>query len=315
MNTDAVARARTTGDVGIPSAAPGSNVRLVASHLSLAYGNARVVHDLSLEVPSGAFTAIIGPNGCGKSTLLRALSRLHKPQLGAVLLDGANIHSLPTRDVAREVGLLPQAPTAPAGITVRDLIARGRTPHLGPFSAWSQRDTDAVSEAIHATGLAGLADRPVDSLSGGQRQRAWIALALAQQTELLLLDEPTTFLDIAHQYDVLDLVHRLAAEGRTVVAVLHDLAQAARYADHLVLMSAGLVLASGSPKDVLTAQRVGAAFGLPVTVVPDPVTGTPLIVPSSAPPGAKTVHPTDAGDSVDTFEAAYASTDSLERTR
>ncbi len=315
MNADATARARTTGDIRIPAVAPGSGIRLAASHLSLAYGNARVVHDLSLEVPSGAFTAIIGPNGCGKSTLLRALSRLHKPQLGAVLLDGADIHSLPTRDVAREVGLLPQAPTAPTGITVRDLIARGRTPHLGPFSAWSQRDTDAVNEAIHATGLAGLAERPVDSLSGGQRQRAWIALALAQQTELLLLDEPTTFLDIAHQYDVLDLVHRLAADGRTVVAVLHDLAQAARYADHLVLMSAGLVLASGSPSEVLTEQRVGAAFGLPVTVVPDPVTGTPLIVPSAAPPGVKAVHPTDAGHSVDSTEASFASRHSLERTR
>lgn len=315
MNADATVRARTAGSSAIPSGAPTPNSRLEASHLSLAYGNARVVHDLSLEVPPGAFTAIVGPNGCGKSTLLRALSRLHKPQLGAVLLDGADIHALPTREVAREVGLLPQAPTAPAGITVRDLIARGRTPHLGPFSAWSNRDTGAVNDAIQATGLAGLADRPVDSLSGGQRQRAWIALALAQETELLLLDEPTTFLDIAHQYDVLDLVHRLAAAGRTVVAVLHDLAQAARYADHLVLMSAGLVLASGPPSEVLTEQRVGAAFGLPVTVVPDPVTGTPLIVPSAAPPGVKAAHAPAATADAGSTEAAYASSNSFERTR
>jgi len=289
MTTDAEPRVGATNpaaastDTAHPA---GTDVRLAASHVSLAYANARVVHDLSLEVPPGAFTAIVGPNGCGKSTLLRALARLHKPQVGTVTLDGADIHTLHTRDVAREVGLLPQSPHAPAGITVRDLIARGRTPHLGPFSAWSQADADAVAEAIAATGLAGLAERSVDSLSGGQRQRAWIALALAQQTGMLLLDEPTTFLDIAHQYEVLDLVHRLAQTGRTVVAVLHDLAQAARYADHVVLMSAGLVVAAGPPAEVLTAGRVGAAFGLRVTIVPDPVTGTPLIVPTSAPGGA-----------------------------
>lgn len=266
--------------------------RLTATHLDLAYGKARVVHDLSLDVAPGAVTAIIGPNGCGKSTLLRALARLHRPQGGQVLLGGRDLHALPTKEVARELGLLPQSPTAPAGITVRDLVARGRTPHLGPFTPWSAKDADAVARALRATGLVGLSERPVDSLSGGQRQRAWIALALAQETELLLLDEPTTFLDIAHQYEVLDLLHSLAAEGRTVVAVLHDLAQAARYADQVVLMSAGLVLATGTPAEVLTAQRVSAAFGLPVTVLPDPITGTPLIVPSSA-PAARTAHHAD----------------------
>lgn len=292
--------------------------RLTATHLDLAYGKARVVHDLSMEITPGAVTAIIGPNGCGKSTLLRALARLHRPQGGHVLLDGRELHSLPTKEVARELGLLPQSPTAPAGITVRDLVARGRTPHLGPFTPWTAKDADAVANALGATGLNGLAERPVDSLSGGQRQRAWIALALAQETELLLLDEPTTFLDIAHQYEVLDLLHHLAQEGRTVVTVLHDLAQAARYADQVVLMSAGLVLASGTPAHVLTAQRVTAAFGLPVTVLPDPVTGTPLIVPSSA-PTARTAQHADVPSGASHTEAPLApaiapSVDPYERT-
>ncbi|WP_291378931.1 ABC transporter ATP-binding protein [Demequina sp.] len=257
--------------------------RLEATDLSLAYGAARVVHEVTVPVAPASLTAIIGPNGCGKSTLLRALARLHKPLSGAVTLDGQDIHRRHTKEVARELGLLPQAPIAPAGITVRDLVARGRTPYLGAFTPWSRADADAVQDALTATGLTGLAERAVDSLSGGQRQRAWIALALAQDTEILLLDEPTTYLDIAHQYEVMDLLHALAAEGRTVVTVLHDLGQAARYADHVVLMSAGLVLARGTPHEVLTAQRVSAAFGLPVTVVPDPVTGTPLVLPSRAP--------------------------------
>ncbi len=260
--------------------------RLKADRVSLAYGPARVVHDVTLPIAPASLTAIIGPNGCGKSTLLRSLARLHRPLEGSVTLDGVDIHRRPTKEVARELGLLPQAPIAPAGIAVRDLVARGRTPYLGAFSTWSRADTAAVDRALVKTGLVGLADRPVDSLSGGQRQRAWIALALAQDTEILLLDEPTTYLDIAHQYEVMDLLHALAAEGRTVVTVLHDLGQAARYADHLVLMSAGLILARGTPSEVLTAQRVSAAFGLAVTVVPDPVTGTPLIVPSRVPSGA-----------------------------
>lgn len=259
--------------------------RLTAQNLTLSYGDARVVHGVSLEIPPASVTAIVGPNGCGKSTLLRGLARLHAPASGTVLLDGRDIHERSTKDVARELGILPQSPLAPGGITVRDLVGRGRTPHLKALRPWQDADTRAVTDALRATGLTGLAERPVDSLSGGQRQRAWIALALAQQTELLLLDEPTTFLDIAHQYEVLDLVHGLAANGRTVVVVLHDLAQAARYADHLVLMSAGLILARGNPSEVLTADRVGAAFGLPVTVVTDPVTGTPLIVPTGVPAG------------------------------
>lgn len=259
--------------------------RLSAQSVTLAYGDARVVHEVSLEIPPSSVTAIVGPNGCGKSTLLRGLARLHAPASGTVLLDGHDIHERSTKDVARELGILPQSPLAPGGITVRDLVGRGRTPHLRAMRSWQEQDTRAVTAALRATGLTGLAERSVDSLSGGQRQRAWIALALAQETELLLLDEPTTFLDIAHQYEVLDLLHGLAADGRTIVVVLHDLAQAARYADHLVLMSAGLILARGEPNDVLTADRVAAAFGLPVTVVPDPITGTPLIVPTGTPAG------------------------------
>jgi len=269
----------------VTAAAPNSDSRLAAKDLTLAYGDARVVHGVNLEIPPSSVTAIVGPNGCGKSTLLRGLARLHGPASGTVLLDGKDIHERSSKDVARELGILPQSPIAPGGITVRDLVGRGRTPHLKALRPWQDSDTRAVNDALKATGLTGLAERSVDSLSGGQRQRAWIALALAQQTELLLLDEPTTFLDIAHQYEVLDLVHGLAADGRTIVVVLHDLAQAARYADHLVLMSAGLILARGNPNDVLTADRVRAAFGLPVTVVTDPITGTPLIVPTGAPAG------------------------------
>lgn len=259
--------------------------RLVAHRLSLAYGEHRVVNAVDLDVPPAAVTAIVGPNGCGKSTLLRALARLHAPAEGEVLLDGKDIHRIPTREVATTLGILPQSPIAPAGITVRDLVGRGRMPHLRALRPWGPEDAAAVERALAATGLAGLADTAVDALSGGQRQRAWIALALAQETDLLLLDEPTTFLDIAHQYEVLDLVHDLARQGRTVVVVLHDLAQAARYSDHLILMSRGEILARGAAADVLTAARVKEAFGLDVTVVPDPVTGTPLIVPTGAPSG------------------------------
>jgi len=280
-------------DAGLGSAsAQGAEegaARLTARELSLAYGDARVVHSVDVEIPPGAVTAVVGPNGCGKSTLLRALARLHPAQTGRVLLDGRDIHSRPTREVARELGLLPQSPIAPGGITVRDLVGRGRIPHLTALRPWGPEDSRAVQAALEATGLTGLAERPVDSLSGGQRQRAWIALALAQETELLLLDEPTTFLDIAHQYEVLDLLHHLSRGGRTVVVVLHDLGQAARYADHLILMSAGLILARGAASDVLTAQRVSAAFGLEVTVVPDPVTGTPLIVPLGTPAGRPSI--------------------------
>ncbi|MEV7829926.1 ABC transporter ATP-binding protein [Streptomyces subrutilus] len=256
--------------------------RLSASRLTLAYEDRVVVEELDLAVPDGRVTVIVGPNACGKSTTLRALGRLLKPRSGAVLLDGAALSSLPTRRVAQAVGLLPQSPVAPEAITVADLVARGRQPHQRWWQQWSEADEAAVVDAMARTSVADLADRPVDALSGGQRQRVWIAMALAQDTELLLLDEPTTFLDIAHQVEVLDLVRRLNRErGRTVVAVLHDLNQAARYADHLVAMKAGRVVAEGPPASVVTADLVREVFGLDSVVIPDPVTGSPLVVPSA----------------------------------
>ena len=223
---------------------------------------------------------IVGPNACGKSTLLRALARLLRPSSGHVILDGEQIHRLPTKEVARRLGLLPQTPIAPEGILVVDLVARGRTPHQKLFQQWSEADERAVRTALEATSSMELADRPVDELSGGQRQRVWIALTLAQETDLLLLDEPTTFLDIAHQIDVLDLVEELNREqGRTVVLVLHDLNLACRYADHIVAMRDGEIVAEGAPADVITADIVRDVFGLDCVVIDDPVSHTPLVVP------------------------------------
>ncbi|RDV46280.1 cobalamin/Fe(3+)-siderophore ABC transporter ATP-binding protein [Leifsonia sp. ku-ls] len=255
-------------------------VELSARGLSLAYDGRTVVDGLDLAVPAGRVTAIVGPNACGKSTLLRGLSRLLPPTAGAVLLDGADIHSLPTKRVAQRLGLLPQTPTAPDGITVADLVSRGRYPHQGWFRRWTADDDAAVAEAMTATGIGDLAERPVDELSGGQRQRVWIAMALAQRTDILLLDEPTTFLDVSHQLDVLDLLLDLnAARGTTVVMVLHDLNLAARYAGHLVAMRSGAVVAAGEPSSVVTAELVREVFGVESVVAADPVTGTPLVVP------------------------------------
>lgn len=256
--------------------------RLTARELTLAYDDRTVVHDLDLAVPDGRVTVIVGPNACGKSTTLRALGRLLKPKSGAVLLDGAELAKTPTKKIAQSIGLLPQSPVAPEAITVADLVARGRQPHQRWWQQWSQEDERAVTDAMERTDVTALADRPVDELSGGQRQRVWIAMALAQETDLLLLDEPTTFLDIAHQVEVLDLVRQLNHErGRTVVAVLHDLNQAARYADHLVAMKAGRIVAEGRPDDVVTAELVREVFGMESVVVPDPVTGSPLVVPGA----------------------------------
>ncbi|MER7155635.1 ABC transporter ATP-binding protein [Streptomyces lydicus] len=254
--------------------------RLAARALTLGYDDRTVVEGLDLDLPDGAVTVVVGPNACGKSTLLRALGRLLRPRHGAVLLDGTDLARIPTRNIARTLGLLPQSPAAPEAITVADLVARGRQPHQRWWQQWSAEDERAVTDAMARTDVAGLADRPVDELSGGQRQRVWIAMALAQETELLLLDEPTTYLDIAHQVEVLDLVRQLNHDrGRTVVAVLHDLNQAARYADHLVAMKAGRVVAQGHPGEIVTAELVREVFGLASVVVPDPVTGSPLVVP------------------------------------
>ncbi|MYZ38761.1 MULTISPECIES: ABC transporter ATP-binding protein [unclassified Streptomyces] len=256
--------------------------RLMARELTLAYEDRTVVHELELAVPDGQVTVIVGPNACGKSTTLRALGRLLKPRGGSVLLDGEELAKIPTKSVARSIGLLPQSPVAPEAITVADLVSRGRQPHQHWWQQWSDEDERAVTEAMARTAVTELADRPVDELSGGQRQRVWIAMALAQETDLLLLDEPTTFLDIAHQVEVLDLVRRLNHEqGRTVVIVLHDLNQAARYADHLVAMKSGRIVAEGAPDEVVTAELVREVFGLEAVVIPDPVTGSPLVVPGA----------------------------------
>jgi iron complex transport system ATP-binding protein len=253
---------------------------LAARDLTLSYDGRVVVDGLDLDIPPGRVTAIVGPNACGKSTLLRGLSRLLTPASGTVLLDGADIHSLPTKTVASRLGLLPQTPTAPDGITVADLVGRGRYPHQGWFRRWTAADDQAVAEAMESTGVTDLAERAIDELSGGQRQRVWIAMALAQQTGILLLDEPTTFLDISHQIDVLDLLLDLnAARGTTVVMVLHDLNLAARYADHLIAMKAGSIVASGDPGTVVTADLVREVFGVESVIVSDPVTATPLVVP------------------------------------
>jgi len=255
--------------------------RLLAQDVTLGYEGRTVATDLSVAIPDGSFTVIVGPNACGKSTLLAALARVLAPQKGAVVLDGHAISSYRSKEVARRLGLLPQTASAPGGITVGDLVARGRYPHQQLLKQWSDDDEKAVVEAMTLTNVADLADRAVDELSGGQRQRVWLAMALAQETPILLLDEPTTYLDISHQVDVLELCARLHDEsGRTLVAVLHDLNQAARYATHLIaLRPGGVVAASGPPAEVLTEELVTDVYGLACRVVPDPETGTPMVVP------------------------------------
>lgn len=252
---------------------------LQTQQLTLGYDAAPVVTDLDLVLPDGKITALIGPNGCGKSTLLRGIARLLKPRSGAVYLDGEQIFKLPTRELARRLGVLPQGPTAPEGLTVRDLVAQGRYPHQRMFQQWSVDDERITQRALSITGMDDLATRPLDALSGGQRQRAWIAMALAQDTPTLLLDEPTTFLDLAHQLEVLHLLQTLNAEGRTIVMVIHDLNQAARYADHIVAMYAGRVAVAGSPHEVMTTTMLREVFGIEADIVPDPRTGAPLCIP------------------------------------
>ncbi|GGL36162.1 ABC transporter ATP-binding protein [Phycicoccus endophyticus] len=253
---------------------------LATDTVSLGYDGRVVVDGLSLRVPQGRTTVVVGPNGCGKSTLLRGLGRLLRPSGGAVLLDGEDIGGLPTREVARRVGLLPQQPVVPEGVTVLELVERGRHPHHGLFRTWGRADEEAVAAALERTDLVDLASTPVDSLSGGQRQRVWLALVLAQATPVLLLDEPTSFLDVAHQLDVLDLVRGLCEDaGCTVVMVLHDLGMAARYADHLVAMREGRVVAEGPPSEVVTPEVVEAVFGVTAAVLTDPESGAPVVVP------------------------------------
>lgn len=248
--------------------------------LTLSYDDRRITEDLDLQIPRGEITVILGPNACGKSTLLRALSRLLTPQHGDVLLDGDEIRRMPPKALARRLGLLPQTSTAPPGITVVDLIARGRFPHQRMLSQWSEADQLAVARAMEATRTTPLADRLVEELSGGQRQRVWIAMVLAQDTPVMLLDEPTTYLDISHQLEVMELVRGLNRdEGRTVALVLHDLNQACRYADHLIVMSDGRIASRGRPDEVMTEKLLAEVFSLEARVVPDPVFGSPLVVP------------------------------------
>lgn len=254
--------------------------RLYGSGLRVGYhAHNDILRDVDAVVPEGELTVIVGPNACGKSTLLKTLARMLSPRAGGVYLDGQLIHTIPAKAVARRLGLLPQGPTAPDGITVSDLVARGRFPHQNLLRQWSQADEEAVIEALYAANVADLADRQVDELSGGQRQRVWIAMALAQQTPILLLDEPTTYLDIAHQVEVLDLTRRLHRSGRTVVLVLHELHLAFRYATHVIVMKAGEIVVQGHPSDVITAELIEQVYNLPCQVIPDPVSGRPLVLP------------------------------------
>jgi len=253
---------------------------LEAKKLTLAYDQNVILKELDLAIPAGKITALVGRNGCGKSTLLRTLARLLKPSGGAVYLNGEAIARLSTKEIARQMGILPQSPTAPEGLTVRELVAQGRYPHQSWLQQWSEEDERQVARALAATNMTDLAERPLEALSGGQRQRAWIAMVLAQGTEVLLLDEPTTYLDLAHQIDVLDLLFKLNRdEGRTVVMVLHDLNLACRYAHHLVAIRSGAVYAQGAPGEVMTERMVNAVFGIGSRIVTDPVTGTPLCLP------------------------------------
>ncbi|WP_051121929.1 ABC transporter ATP-binding protein [Nocardia sp. 348MFTsu5.1] len=259
---------------------PATSTRLQARDITIGYDKRIISESLSVEIPDGAFTVIVGPNACGKSTLLRALSRLLTPTSGSVLLDGKAITSYPAKEVARRLGLLPQSSIAPDGIRVADLVARGRYPHQRLIRQWSKADETAVVAAMESTGVTELSGRLVDELSGGQRQRVWVAMVLAQETPLMLLDEPTTFLDIAYQIDLLELCADLnRTKGRTLVAVLHDLNHACRYADHIIAMKDGQIVAQGPPADIITADLVEDVFGMPCRIIDDPESLTPLVIP------------------------------------
>ena len=259
---------------------PRPEAQLQGRAMRLGYDGVDIVGNLDIDIPPGKITVLVGANACGKSTTLRALARLLKPRGGQITLDGKDIHAMSTKELATRVGILPQSPTAPDGITVADLVGRGRHPHQKWFQQWKADDERVVAWALESTGLTEIAHRQVDELSGGQRQRVWIAMALAQETEVLMLDEPTTYLDVHHQVDVLDLVVQLnQQQGRTVAVVLHDLNLACRYAHHLIAMKAGCIVAQGRPADIVTEQLVEEVFGLNSMVIEDPVSHTPLVVP------------------------------------
>ena len=272
----------TGGRAGRGDGCVGRDHKLAGRGLSCGYGGRPIVNEVSLSLPKGKVSVIIGSNGCGKSTLLKTLARLLDPMGGSVVLDGRDVHRMPTKELARTLGLLPQSPLVPAGIRVSDLVARGRYPHRSLLQPLQERDLRIVAESLDMVGIAGLADRLVDELSGGQRQRVWIAMALAQQTDILLLDEPTTYLDVAYQLDILDTLERINHErGVTVAMVLHDINMAARYADHVYALADGDIVAEGSPQEVVTPSVLVRVFGLDCAVIDDPVSHTPLMVPKA----------------------------------
>lgn len=253
-----------------------------AKNISTGYEEKLILEDMNITIPAGKFSVLIGPNGCGKSTLLKSFARLLKPKCGNVLLDGKSIYELPTQHLAKEIGLLPQSPIVPAGITVADLVARGRFPYQNLFGQLSKADYEAIACAMEAMGIAKLADKSVDSLSGGQRQRVWIALVLAQDTDILLLDEPTTYLDIAYQVEILDCLAKLnKLKKTTIVAILHDINLSIRYADHIFAMKKGQLLAEGTPRDIITTDLMKEVYGMESSIITDPETGDPYVIPRS----------------------------------
>lgn len=253
---------------------------LQTNNLHAGYEQKLILNDVNISIPQNKMSIIIGANGCGKSTLLKTMARLIKPASGEVVLDGKSIHQMPPKQLAKTLGLLPQSPVVPEGITVADLVGRGRFPHQTLFGSWSKKDYEAVAEALEMMNITEFADRNIDELSGGQRQRVWIAMALAQQTDILFLDEPTTYLDITYQVEILDLLTDLNKKyGTTIVMVLHDINLSARYADYLFTMKEGQLIAEGTPQDIVTSELIKETFQLECAVITDPVSHTPLILP------------------------------------